>query len=850
VIDTIFDTHERREYLDFTPPYTSIEVPIYFRKEISGIADLKSARGFTVAAKTGDHAAELLKANGVEDVQLFHNYEAIIEAAKEHKTNVFVIDSPPADYYLNKLGIEDEFRHSPPINIGKFHRAVRKGDTALLDTLLKGFAAIGSKELDRINEHWLGRSILSRRYVTYAGYVALAAILSLAAVLVWNRTLRLRVNRRTEALRQSEEKLLQRLHEIEQIYAHSPIGLFSFDRDYRFIRINERMAEINGFSVAEHAGKTLDEIVPELAGFLRETFRPIFERGEPVLNVEIHGKTPKDPDHERDWLGNYFPLKSESGVVIGLMGAVLEITNRKQAEKALRESEERFRQLAETVPEVFWMTDGADQELLYVSPAYETIWGRTCASLYESPRSWMEAIHPDDRERMTEALGARRPGNNYEQTYRILRPDGTIRWIRERAFPVRGEGGEILRIAGTSVDITERRQLEEQLRQSQKMEAIGHLSSGVAHDFNNILTAIQMNASLLGMADGIPAEAVDYARDIETAVQRAAGLTRQLLAFGRSQVMNVREIDLNSVVRTMAKMLQRVIGENVELHLRIADSPLFMEGDSGMIEQVLLNLCLNARDAMPEGGLLRIETTRVLASEHARPGLKPNGTTHLVRLLVRDTGHGMTPEVKAHIFEPFYTTKGVGRGTGLGLAAVHGIVHQHHGFVEVDTVVGKGTEFRVFLPLLPEKTRELPGKKAAPIGKTTPSGHETILVVEDEASVRFLVTTILNRAGYRVIEAENGIVALEVWRAHKDEIQLLMTDIVMPDGMTGIDLARLIREAKPDLPVLFSSGYSPDAVREGMTMQEGVNFLPKPFDVDRMLETVRRCIESEVRPGS
>lgn len=497
-----------------------------------------------------------------------------------------------------------------------------------------------------------------------------------------------------------------------------------------------------------------------------------------------------------------------------------------------RQAEDRFRELAETIGEVFWVTDALKSRMLYVSPAFERIWGRPIQSLYDSPMSWAESIHPDDRVRVVTAAATEQTTGAYDQEYRIERPDGAIRWIRDQAFPVRDSAGRVLRVVGVARDITEQHDLERRFHQSQKMEAVGQLAGGVAHDFNNILTAIQFNASLLQSTDDLPADAAECARDIEQAVQRAAGLTRQLLTFSRKQVMQKRFLDLNSIVTEMTTMLRRIIGEDVVVNVRCTTEVLPIHADPGMIEQVLMNLCVNARDAMPDGGTVFIETS----SAHVQ------GSLHAT-LTVRDTGTGMPPEVQARMFEPFFTTKGAGRGTGLGLAMVHGTVEQHHGFIEIDSVIGQGTTFVVFVPCCetPVSLDDADSSSAAPSPPPAATG-QVILVVEDERDVRHLVSTILTRAGYRVLVAEHGVAALALWAAHKDTIALVLTDIVMPEGMTGVELAQAIHRDSATCPVVFTSGYAPEAATQQVELVEGVNFLPKPLTAARLLSVLAQVL--------
>ena len=528
--------------------------------------------------------------------------------------------------------------------------------------------------------------------------------------------------------------------------------------------------------------------------------------------------------------------RDASGRIVRAYGCNQDITERAEAELALRESEERFRQVVEHIQEVFWMTDRDSTQVLYVSPAYETVWGRTCASVYADPTSWVEAIHPEDRPRVIGAVAASRMGVQFDREYRVVRPDGSLRWVHDHGSPILGLDGSVERLVGVAQDITDRRHFEEQFLQSQKLEAIGRLAGGVAHDFNNILAAMMLLVEDVSTdSDASPATR-DSMADMMHALDRAAGLTRQLLAFSRRQVMRPRPIDVNDVVNDLVKMLRRILGEDIRLRLDLHPGGMVVEADTGMLEQVLMNLAVNARDAMPDGGSLVLETAHEVLDEAAALAI-PEGTAgDYARIRMTDTGSGIAPENLEHVFEPFFTTKELGKGTGLGLATVFGIVRQHHGLVRVTSVVNQGTTFDVLLPVV----RGEADVDEAPVAvKANPRGTETILVVEDDAAVRRVTQLALERHGYTVIVADSGPAALDQLAEHGPRIDLLLTDVVMPEGMTGIELAAQVALHAPRVKVILTSGYSPDLAERASEHR----FIQKPCRPHDLLVAVREVLD-------
>jgi two-component system cell cycle sensor histidine kinase/response regulator CckA len=381
----------------------------------------------------------------------------------------------------------------------------------------------------------------------------------------------------------------------------------------------------------------------------------------------------------------------------------------------------------------------------------------------------------------------------------------------------------------------------EQLRQAQKMEAIGRLAGGVAHDFNNLLTVITGYSDILLFDESLGKDRTDQLKEISAAAHRAAGLTRQLLAFSRKQKITLKPVNLNEVIEDLMKMLRRIIGEDVRLENSFAPRLPLVQADGGMMEQILMNLAVNARDAMPDGGKLFINTdTAIITPDHVRNNPEARAG-EFVCLSVRDTGCGMSPEILARLFEPFFTTKDQGKGTGLGLATVYGITQQHHGWIEVESATGAGTTFKLFFPTTDRKNI-VEQKNVRPKIR---GGTETILLVEDDAGVRSLARHVLRRYGYNIIEAQSGVDALKVWDEVGGKVNLLLTDIVMPDGITGPDLAKRLQEKNPNLPILFTSGYSLTAIGPDVDLRDGENFLQKPYHPEKLATLVRQRLDGQ-----
>ena len=517
-----------------------------------------------------------------------------------------------------------------------------------------------------------------------------------------------------------------------------------------------------------------------------------------------------------------------------VLALTLELDNRLDD---LRTAEQRYRRLAENAPDVIFRYDVRPSRFCsFVNPRISAITGYLPEELYSDPELIARIVHRDDRPAWEALLCGEGPEVGIA-SLRWLHKSGATVWIEQHYVMVRDQG-QLTAIEFVARDITARRQLEEQFLQAQKMEAVGRLAGGVAHDFNNLLTVINGYSA---MALETLAESESLHADLEEiykAGERAASLTRQLLAFSRRQPLAPRILDLNAIVSDMDRMLRRVLGEDIRLTTTLETPLSSILGDAGQLEQVVLNLAVNARDAMPEGGQLLIETgTALLDEDYARNHTAVQPGTY-VMLAVTDNGCGMTPETQAHIFEPFFTTKEPGHGTGLGLSMVFGIVQQSAGTIWVYSELEKGTTFKVYFPVAAGR----PAHSEQGAGNRSTTGSETILVVEDEDGVRNLIRASLQRAGYTVLEARSGSEALALYGHQGDAIDLILTDVVMPH-MSGRELAERFAAMRPNLRLLFMSGYTAKAIVQHGVLDPNTPFLAKPFTPSALTAKVRETLD-------
>jgi two-component system cell cycle sensor histidine kinase/response regulator CckA len=637
-------------------------------------------------------------------------------------------------------------------------------------------------------------------------------------------------------LKQAEASLRDERDRAQQYLDTAEVILLKLDVGGRILLVNRYACTVLGWTADELLARDwIETCLPSrIRNSLRNTFNNLVSGDLSIVENPV--LTRSGDERLIEWRNTV--LRDDAGQVIGTFSSGTDITERNQAVEALRTSEERMRFALEAASVGIWDMDYTTGVHRW-SEILETQYCLQPGTFGGTFEAFIERVHPDDRESLLATVGkAIKSGGDFSTLHRTICPDGTVRWLSGAGRVRLGEDGEPVRTVGISLNVTERHTLEAQYQQVQKMEAIGRLAGGVAHDFNNLLTVILGFCELLlaGLTPEDPRQA--DVTEIQKAGARAAGLTRQLLAFSRKEIIQPTLLDLNVIVADIRVMLARLIGEDVTIVLRLGATLAPVKADRGQIEQIILNLAVNARDAMPKGGTLTVETANVELDEHnarTHPAVKPG---RYIVLTVTDTGTGMTPEVQARLFEPFFTTKELGKGTGLGLATVFGIVTRSGGIVTVNSEVGRGTSFMVYLPR---------AHHAAPVVAAPPpvdhrrAGGQTVLVVEDAEGLRELTKRLLERQGYTVLPAANADEALQLFDEHTS-IDLLLTDVVMP-GASGPELVKQLVERRPTLKVIYMSGYTDDAIGHHGVLDAGIVFLHKPFSSASLGQKIREVLD-------
>jgi len=606
-------------------------------------------------------------------------------------------------------------------------------------------------------------------------------------------------------------------------------GIGILDEQGIHVYANSALARLLGFEGAErivgqpwrivYAFQEMDKLEPEIRQSLAQN-----QRWSSPMSL-------RRPD------GSKLPVEMTVAIMPdgGTICSCRDQSQREETERARMEAETKYKMLVEQVNAITYIAEiGIEGQWYYVSPQIQRILGFTQDEWLEQSHNWAQFIHTDDLTAVLAAEDASARGEPFQAEFRVRRKDGREVWISDAGVVVQGSGPHPL-MEGIMMDITERKVLETQLQQSRKMEAVGRLAGGIAHDFNNLLTIVTGYTELALTRPSVTQDLRGDIERIENASSRAAALVRQLLAFSRKQVLQPKVLDVNSIVLNMDTLLRRLMDDNIEMITHVQENIGKVKADPAQLEQVIMNLVVNARDAMPDGGRLTVETVNVdldsgYADDHAT--VKPG---RYVMLAISDSGIGMDQDTVAHIFEPFFTTKESGRGTGLGLSTVYGIVKQSGGYIWVYSEPARGSTFKVYLPRVDGASEEAASTTPLPLGVR---GTETILLVEDEEAVRELIRTVLTQHGYDVLAASDPQQAEEIVADTQREIHMLLTDVVMP-GMSGRQLAARVTARRPGIRVLFMSGYTDNVITNGGMLEKGLAFLQKPFTPATLMDRVR-----------
>ena len=821
-------TEDRRAVMDFSISHAYLHGIIYLRGDHAPIRETADLAGQKLAVLKGSVTDYTAAAN--------HGWGATVTTFTSVPAALKAVESGTCDAALLMLpltrGTDDYGLHRAYLGdiTFQYYFAVHKGDTATLARINEALAAVRSDgEFDRLWSKWIGpiapHPIRLGDLRPYFLPIALVLIV-VAALFGWQRRIVTKVRAQARALQESEARF-------RSTFEGAGVGMALVDATGRIMRTNARLQAMLGYTDAECAQLTFMAITaPEDLVKDQGLYQELVAGQRDSYQIE---KRYLRKDGRVIW-GHLTVsiVKDEKGKMQYAVGMVEDITEHKRTQDALGHTQERLQAILDHSPALLSLKNLEGRYLL-TNRLFNEKHQRTGASIIGLTTRDLflpsEAEIRENHDRLVVEKGV--PLTLEEQSVE----NGLPRTYLSVKFPLRDAEGTIYGIGSVDTDITDYQQLQTQLVQAQKMDAFGQLAGGIAHDFNNILAVLMMQLGMLGMDPPQPPPLATKVKNLELITQKAARLTRQLLTFSRREAVDVRPMDLNKTLVEVFKMLGRILGEHIELRLDHRERPMWINADAGMMEQILMNLAVNARDAMPDGGRLVVDTVAVEFDEASTTETRRAGK--FVCLTVTDTGTGMDAATLKRIFEPFFTTKEVGKGTGLGLATVYGIVKQHSGWVEVESVPGKGSTFRVYLPAIdsPDKNHTNPGLLPAT------GGRERILIVEDDDAVREISAMCLAQAGYEVVATPNAVEALKKWEEHAQRFDLLITDMVMPGRMNGLKLGTTLKEMKSTLKVIIISGYSQEAADSRTPFTQLGTYLNKPIDRVTLLNAVRKSLD-------
>lgn len=837
----MYRSEERDRLVDFSMPHLTVHHLIFVRQG-SPIKSKEDIRGKEIIVQRSDIMHDYLKANALTDhIVEVETPAGALQLLASGKHDCALLGNLQGFFLVHKLKLSNISIVELPLLSTHYCFAVTEGNADLLAVLNEGLSLLNAtNRYGEIYDKWFGvvdsPGIPVHVLAQYAAIILAPLLLLFVGSLIWSWSLKKKVAQKTEEL---QRELLERkqaeeaLHESEEIFRlfmkYSPIYVFFKDEQIRSIQLSENYEKMLGMPIDEILGKTMDELFPsELARSMIEDDLRVMRTGRPIEIVEeLDGRT---------YTTIKFPIM-RNGKPTFLAGFTIDITEKKQMEEALRENERRYHALFESANDAIFLMDG---EIFVECNSQALVMFGVNHRNEILGHSLMEFSAP----RQSDGLSSEENAQKWLDTG-LHGDTRKFNWLHKRKDEALFEAEVSLNnlalngrkyIQAILRDISERRRAEEekrllveQLHQMRKLEAIGRLAGGVAHDFNNMLGVILGYAQLLKSSLPVGNSMYTDVLEIEKAAIRSRDITRQLLAFSRKQVIAPRVVDLNSMIDEMRKALSRLIREDIELRFTLEKDLWKVRIDPSQIDQILVNLAVNARDAMPDGGVLSIETRNVhlddfYCGEHL--GMKPG---QFVMLSVSDTGVGMDEHTRSHIFEPFFTTKELGKGTGLGLATLYGIVKQNDGWINVYSEPGQGTMFKIYIPRMKE---DLQGEEQ-PEAVEIPSRAGTILVVEDDEMMRGMVTAMLKTIGYKVLSTRTPQEALSLFEKGEVHVDLLLADVIMP-GLSGKELADRVRSMLPETRVLFMSGYTSNVIAHRGVLEDGMHFIQKPFSMSEL----------------
>jgi PAS domain S-box-containing protein len=850
-ISGMYYSEERDKLVDFSPPYAIVHHAIFARRDTPDIRSENELRGKDIIVMQRDIMHDYVLEHGITRHPVLVDDQAqALRLLASGKHDYALIAQLPGLYWIKKLHLRNLRIAGPLLLPLQYCYAVKDGDAELLAHLSEGLAITKkNNEYSALYNKWLGvlepRGVPARTIIKYAAIVLIPLVIILMGSILWSHILRKEVARRTEALekeiavRTRTEETLDAERKRLSITLHCiGDGVIATDIEGKVMLMSRVSEQLTGWPVEKAIGKPLGEVFHIINA---ETRKPCDNPAEKVLK---NGTAVALADHtvliardgrERNIANSGTSIRDEEGTILGVILVFRDITEQKKAIDALRKSEQRYRSYIDLTDQLAWITNEKG-EVEKDIPAWRKFTGQSEEEV--KGWGWMRALHPDDVKRTDKIWQESvEKQKGYETEYRVCKWDGTYRYFLARGVPVRKDNGAVYEWVGTCIDITERKRSEEQLRRSQKLEALGKLAGSLAHEFNNILAGIMGYTSLLKTALPPKTSLIADLEAIEKLSHRAAGLTKSILAFARKGPYLPEPLSINRIVEDVLKIIGQTMGKTITITAKLSPDVSNVLGDEGQLSQVIMNLCVNACEAMPEGGTLTLETKDTYVGGNffiIHSDLKKQP---YVSVTVSDTGTGIENELLDHLFEPFFTTKKQKTKTGLGLAMVSGIVEKHGGCVEVESEPGNGSTFTVYLPATKDKERIVPPKPIKSL-----MGNETVLVVDDEDAFRESIRRMLEALGYTVLKASGGKEALKILSDNKEKVNLVLLDMIMKE-MDGAETFKKMRKLVPHLKVIICSGFSLDSKCQMILNGGGKGFLQKPFRDTELASKIREVID-------